>query len=44
VAKFFQIDPDVVEYDWCYLDYLDRRDFVVYQGAVDYAVHEAAKE
>ena len=36
VAKYFGVDPSVVEYDWYYLDYLDRLNYMQYQDAVEF--------
>ena len=40
VAKFYQVDPDVVEFQWTYLDFRDRRDFFDYTNAVEYEIHK----
>jgi len=28
-ALFYRVDPQIIEYDWNFLDYLDRLEFMV---------------
>lgn len=28
MAKFWGVDPDVIDYEWSYIDYLDRREYM----------------
>lgn len=36
VARFYNVDPDIVDYEWSYIDFLDRREYMF--------VHEEIKE
>jgi hypothetical protein len=44
VAKFYRVDPDVVEYQWFYLDFRNREEFFLYHNAVEYEVHKKAAD
>lgn len=36
VARFFNIDPDIVEYEWTNIDFVDRKEFMLLQNYIDY--------
>jgi len=34
-SKFYGVDPDVVDYEWSYLDWLDRVEYMYVQNEID---------
>lgn len=41
IARFYNVDPDVVDYSWNRLDYLARREFMMVQNWIDGKYREA---